>query len=201
MRKKAYLLVFDGLADWETALALCEINKKDDIDVLTVALSIEPVTTMGGIKIIPDGAIEDIDARQACIFIAPGGDMWEQETNEKYVTLFERLHAEQVTIGAICGATLGLGRAGLLNETYHTSNSLLYLNEMLPDYKGDEFYVDALAVTDKNIITASGVGSVEFAREIINHLKLYDEKDSQIWWNLFKHGVWIQETDQQSEIN
>jgi putative intracellular protease/amidase len=201
MRKKAYLLVFDGLADWETALALCEINKKDDIDVLTVALSIEPVTTMGGIKIIPDGAIEDIDARQACIFIAPGGDMWEQETNEKYVTLFERLHAEQVTIGAICGATLGLGRAGLLNETYHTSNSLPYLNEMLPDYKGDEFYVDALAVTDKNIITASGVGSVEFAREIINHLKLYDEKDSQIWWNLFKHGVWIQEIDQQSEIN
>jgi putative intracellular protease/amidase len=155
---------------------------------------------MGGIKIIPDGAIEDIDAREACIFIAPGGDMWEQEADEKYITLFERLHAQGVTIGAICGATLGLGKAGLLNRTNHTSNSLPYLKEMLPDYKGDDFYEDALAVTDKNIITASGVGSVEFAREVIKHLKLYDEKDSEIWWNLFKHGVWIQESEQQPEL-
>jgi putative intracellular protease/amidase len=195
-RKKAYLLVFDGLADWEAALALCEINKKDDIDVLTVSLSKEPVTTMGGIKVVPDAAVEDIDARQACIFIAPGGDMWEQQADENYVTLFERLHAEGVMIGAICGATLGLGRAGLLDEINHTSNSLPYLKEMLPDYKGGEFYVDRLAVADKNIITASGLGSVEFAREVIKRLELYDEKDTEIWWNLFKHGVWLQQTEQ-----
>lgn len=193
MRKKAYLLVFDGLADWETALALCEINKKDDIDVITVGLSMEPVTTMAGIKIIPDAVIEDVDARQACIFIAPGGDMWEREANEKIIALFGRLHTEQVTVAAICGATLGLGKAGLLNHTRHTSNSLPYLKEMLDDYEGDEFYVEALAVTDKDIITASGVGSVEFAREVIKRLGLYDDRDSEIWWNLFKHGVWLQE--------
>src|ERR1051325_8188317 len=174
MRKKAYLLVFNGLADWETALALCEINKKDDIEVATVAMSKEPVTTMGGVKIIPDITIEDVDAGQACIFIAPGGDMWEEEANETYVELFRRLHARQVTIGAICGATLAVGRAGLLDDRYHTSNSLPYLKEMLPDYKGDQFYVDKLAVADKGIITASGVGSVEFAHEAIKRLKLYD---------------------------
>nr|NJM02823.1 hypothetical protein [Desulfobacula sp.] len=28
MRLKAYLLVFDGLADWEPALALCEIVRR-----------------------------------------------------------------------------------------------------------------------------------------------------------------------------
>jgi putative intracellular protease/amidase len=201
MRKKAYLLVFDGLADWETALALCEINKKDDIEVITVALSKEPVTTMGGVKVIPDGSIEDVDTEQACIFIAPGGDMWEEETSEKYIALFKRLHTQQVTIGAICGATLALGKAGLLDDRYHTSNSLPYLKEMLPDYKGDEFYVDKLAVTDENIITASGVGSVEFAHEVIKRLKLYDEKDTEIWWNLFKHGVWLQQAEQQPETN
>ncbi|HVG20231.1 MAG TPA: DJ-1/PfpI family protein [Blastocatellia bacterium] len=198
MRKKAYLLVFDGLADWETALALCEINKKDDIDVITVGPSMEPVTTMGGVKIIPDAVIEDVDARRACIFIAPGGDMWEQEADERIISLFGRLHGEGVTIGAVCGATLGLGRAGLLNNTYHTSNSLPYLKEMLPDYKGEGFYVEALAVTDKDIITASGVGSVEFAREVIKRLGLYDEKDAEVWWSLFKHGVWLQQTGQQA---
>jgi putative intracellular protease/amidase len=196
MRKKAYLLVFDGLADWEAALALCEINKKDDIDVITVGLSTEPVTTMAGIRIIPDAIIEEVDARRACIFIAPGGDMWEREANERITALFGRLHAEHVTVAAICGATLGVGRAGLLNDARHTSNSLPYLKEMLGDYKGDEFYVDALAVMDNNIITASGVGSVEFAREVINRLGLYGERDAEIWWNLFKHGVWVGEPGQ-----
>lgn len=198
MRKKAYFLVFDGLADWEAALALCEINKKGDIDVITVGLSKEPVTTMGGVKIIPDGSIEDVDAERACILIAPGGDMWEQEADEKYVALFGRLHAERVPIAAICGATLALGKSGLLDDRRHTSNSLPYLKEMLPDYKGDQFYVDELAVTDRNVITASGVGGVEFAREVIKRLKLYDEKDAEIWWRLFKHGAWPEPTGRQA---
>jgi putative intracellular protease/amidase len=192
MKRKAYLLVFDGLADWEPALALCEINKKDDIDVITVGLSKMPVTTMGGIKIIPDAAIEDIVAQQACIFIAPGGDMWEQEACEDYVKLFKRLEMENVTVAAICGATLAIARAGLLEQRHHTSNSLPYLKEMVADYGGDRFYVERLAVTDKNVITASGLGSVEFAREVIKQLGLYDEKDTETWWNLFKHGVWVE---------
>ncbi len=33
---------------------------------------------------------------------------------------------------------------------------------MVPQYQDDDFYVDELAVTDKNIITASGLGSIAF---------------------------------------
>lgn|GEM_PF-2094727 len=39
MRLKAYLLIFDGLADWEPALALCEINKSGKYDVVTVGFT------------------------------------------------------------------------------------------------------------------------------------------------------------------
>ncbi len=53
MRLKAYLFVFDGLADWEPALALCEINKSGKFDVATVGFSDRTVTTMGGCRVSP----------------------------------------------------------------------------------------------------------------------------------------------------
>jgi len=54
MRPKAYFLVFDGLADWELAYALCEINKSGKFEVVSVGFSKEPVPTMGGLKLSPD---------------------------------------------------------------------------------------------------------------------------------------------------
>jgi hypothetical protein len=48
--------------------------------------------------------------------------------------------------------------------------------------------VDKLAVTDGNIITASGLGCVEFAREVIRELGLYTLTDTQTWFDMFKNG-------------
>lgn len=189
MKSKAYLLVFDGLADWEPALAMCEINKHAKFDVVTVGFSEKLVTTMGGIKVVPDIAIRDVNPAEACIFIMPGGDMWEQNTHGPLIGLLHRLHAENVPVGAICGATLEIARAGLMQNTRHTSNSKEYLKAMVPGYEDEQFYVDALAVADRNLITASGAGHVEFAHEIIKLLSIYHEDDTKLWFNLFKHGV------------
>jgi len=49
--------------------------------------------------------------------------------------------------------------------------------------------VDELAVTDHKIITASGLGSVEFAREAIRELGIHDEPTTRIWFDMFKKGV------------
>lgn len=190
MRTKAYLLIFDGLADWEPALALCEINKKEHLEVVTVGFSKATITTMGGLKITPDLTIKDVKPDQAAILIAPGGDMWEQQTDEEILRLLKQLHAGQVPIAAICGATLAVARAGLVEQTIHTSNALEYLKAMVPDYRSEEHYVDRLAVSDRNLITASGVGSVEFAYEIIKQLGLYGEQEAERWFNLFKQAVW-----------
>jgi hypothetical protein len=61
---------------------------------------------------------------------------------------------------------------------------------MNPNYGDEEFYVEELAVTDRNLITASGLGCVEFAREVIKRLNLYSEADTRIWFEMFKHGVY-----------
>jgi putative intracellular protease/amidase len=189
MKPKAYFLVFDGLADWELAHALCEINKSGKFEVVSVGFSKEPVTTMGGLKLGPDITLDEVAPAEAGIFMLPGGDMWESESHQNLKTLLHRLHAGNVPIGAICGATLEIARAGLTRRVRHTSNSKDYLKAMVTDYGDDEFYADELAVTDGNMITASGLGSVEFAREVIKQLNLYNEADTQLWFEMFKHGV------------
>lgn len=190
MKPKAYFLVFDGLADWELAHALCEINKSGRFEVVSVGFSDKPVTTMGGLKLSPDITLDGATAADACIFMLPGGDMWERESHENLKTFLQRLHAERVPIGAICGATLEIARAGLTKNIRHTSNSKDYLKAMVADYSDESFYVNELAVTDQNIITASGLGCVEFAREVIKQLNLYNEADARTWFEMFKHGVY-----------
>ncbi len=189
MKQKAYQLVFSGLADRETPYALCEINSSQRFQVVTVGFSNEPVLTMGGIQITPDITIDEVNPDGAAIFILPGGDMWERQSCSEVINLLQRLHAENVPVAAICGATLEVARAGLLHRTQHTSNSKGYLKAKVPDYKDDEFYVDALAVTDNNTITASGLGSIEFGREVIRLLNLFSEAEIVEWFEMYKHGV------------
>lgn len=189
MKPKAYLLTFDGLADWEPAHALCAINKSERFDVVTVGFSVEPIITMGGLKLTPEVTIDDVNPAEAGIFIMPGGELWEQKSDQGLIDLLLRLHAESVPIGAICGATLEIARTGLTRNLRHTSNAKEYLKAMIADYRDEDFYVDELAVTDQNVITASGLGSVEFGREVIRQLSIYNEADTQAWFEMFKHGV------------
>jgi putative intracellular protease/amidase len=191
MKLKAYLLVFDGLADWEPALALCEIRKSGKYEVLTAGRSRETVVTMGGLRVVPDIAMDEdeIEPRETAIFILPGGAQWEKGPDGKVDELLRRLHAEDILIGALCAATLEIARAGLTAGVRHTSNAKSYLKKMVPEYKDEPFYVDELAVTDHKIITASGLGSVEFAREVIRELGIYGEADMRMWFEMFKNGA------------
>jgi putative intracellular protease/amidase len=189
MKPRAYIFVFDGLADWEPALALCEIRKSGKYDVLAAGHSSQTVVTMGGLKVTPDITIDQIEPHDTAIFILPGGNRWEEGPDQKVDDLLRRLHAAQTLIGALCAATLEIARAGLTREIRHTSNAKSYLKKMVPDYKDDRFYVDQLAVADHKIITASGLGNVEFAREVIRELGIYSEATTQMWFDMFKNGV------------
>jgi putative intracellular protease/amidase len=144
---------------------------------------------MAGLKVLPDVAIDEIEPRDTAIFILPGGGRWEDGPDEKVDELLQRLHAHKILIGALCAATLEIARAGLTAGIRHTSNSKNYLKKMVPPYRDEDLYVDELAVTDHKIITASGLGSVEFAREVIRELGIYDEADTRMWFDMFKKGV------------
>jgi putative intracellular protease/amidase len=189
MKPKTYVFVFDGLADWEPALALCEIRKSGKYEVLTAGHSRKTVVTMGGLRVEADTCIDEVEPQDTAIFLLPGGERWEKGPDLKVEEFLRRMHAEKVLLGAICGATLEIARAGLTRGVRHTSNAKSYLKDMVPEYKDEKLYVEELAVTDQRIITASGLGSVEFAREVIRELKIYSDADTQMWFEMFKSGV------------
>jgi len=187
--RKVHVLVFDGFADWEPAYALAELRRWGKRDVVVAGFDPNPVTSMGGLRVTPTRTLADIQPAEVEILILPAGDLWEGVYPRSEVEhLLATLLSAHVPIAAICGATLPLARAGLLDQRRHTSNMPTYLSEHAPDYTGSAFYDAALAVTDQGIITASGLGPVEFAREIFRALGVFSASDEQLWFNMFKHG-------------
>jgi len=190
MRNIVYFFVFDGFADWDAALALCEIRRPGDYRVRTVALDRRPVQSMGGLTVLPDVALDEIDDERAVLMILPGGTAWERGEIQPVSATVRRLHGSGAAIGALCSGVLALAYAGLLDTRRHTGNYAGHIETYVPDYLGSAHYdADTLAVSDDCVITSGGVGGIEFAREVIRALDLYDERDIGMWYRLFKHGV------------
>jgi putative intracellular protease/amidase len=186
-QKAVYLLVFDGFADWEPAHAVAELRRHGQYRVETVALAIEPVASMGGIRVLPSRAVSDVDPEEVAVFILPGGDRWEQMPVEKEVEgLLKSLEEREVPIAAICGATIAIAKLGLLRGRRHTSNGLNYLKSYVRDYADAANYVDVPAVRDRGLITASGLGDVEFARELFEELGVLSAADRELWAQIFR---------------
>lgn len=189
MSRTAYLLVFDGFADWEPALATCEIRRSGRFDVATVGFAADAVVSMGGLRVVPDVILREVDTDGAAALILPGGDVWEAGPRPALHPLLHRLVEAGVPVAAICGATLEIARAGLHAGRRHTSNALDYLKAHVERYAEEHDYVAELAVRDRGLITASGAGHTELARELLLELGIYDEPTAAAWYDLFKHGV------------
>ena len=189
MNPAVHVLVFEGFADWEPAYALAELRRSGGLDVVTLGFTDAPVRSMGGLRVVPDRALAGLDIAAVRLLLLPGGDMWEGTYPRAGLdAVLAELHAGGVPIAAICGATLALARAGLLNDRAHTSNEQAYLTNMASEYAGGGRYVDTLAVRDRGVITASGLGPTEFAREIFEELEVFTAEERPVWYHLFKHG-------------
>jgi putative intracellular protease/amidase len=184
-----YVLVFDGFADWEPAYALAEIRRSANRRVVVAGFDRNQVVSMGGLRVLPDVALDEIAARQVGLLILPGGDMWQagKYPEAALSKLLRQLDESKIPIAAICGATLGLARARLLNDRRHTSTVPGDLNAM-PNYSGASRYVTEGAVSDRGVITASGLASVDFAREIFAMLEVFGKSDQKIWFEMYKTG-------------
>lgn len=186
-----HLFVFHSLADWEPGYAVAGINNPayqkhpGRYRVQTVGIG-GKVTTAGGITIVPDLPLEELDPAESAMLILPGGDVWDGAGIPAAVEKAREFLAAGVPVAAICGATSGLARGGLLDGVAHTSNAAEYLQAT--GYGGAAHYRDEPAVADGNLITASGTMPLEFAREIFRKLELYEPRMLDAWYALFKTG-------------
>jgi putative intracellular protease/amidase len=189
MRSAPHLLVFDGFADWEAAYAVAELCRSGGQRVTTVGYTGEPVVSMGGLCVLPDYELTELDTEMIRMLILPGGEAWErQPLDSSLEALLRHLLAHRVPIAAICAGTIALARIGALDERRHTSNGLAWLKDKVPGYAAEERYVDTLAVRDGGVITASGLGALEFAREIFAELGVFSPEDCATWYRIFKEG-------------
>ncbi|NPV90971.1 MAG: glutamine amidotransferase [Firmicutes bacterium] len=187
--KTAYFYIHEGFADWEGGFILPRLNKPP-FKVKTAAESPMPLTSMGGLRVAPDLILEDVNLDETAVFILPGGNSWmDADANPGVMKLLPRLREREIPIASICAATLAFARLGFLDQVRHTSNGPDFIESIIPGYRGQGLYSDALAVSDQNVITASGIGALEFAYEIMKVLNVCDEKTARQWFDLFKHAV------------
>ncbi len=185
--KAVYLLVVEGFADWEPAHAVAELRRQGHYKVESVGLTSAAVRSMGGITVLPSRTVSEVNTSDVAVFILPGGDRWENVPVESELEqLLKQLDACNVPIAAICGATVAISRIGLLRRRRHTSNGLEYLRSHVPGYSDADKYVDAPAVRDRKLITASGLGDVEFARELFEELEVMSTKERSVWAQIFR---------------
>ena len=189
MEQAVHVVVFDGLPDWEPALALAALRDAS-IPVRSVGFSSEPVITAAGLRVVPDLALEEVDVARVKLLVVPGGDHWGASGYpvNAFHDLLKRLRTAGVPIAAICGATVALARAGVLEGKPHTGNGRAWLETMAPTYPGADLYRDELAVSQDGLITAPGSAPVEFAREVIRELDVMPADKLEHWFTLFKTG-------------
>ena len=194
--KKVYIFLFDGFADWEISFVTPHIQKTEEYDLITVSLSGQQVKSMGGLTVVPNYKLLEMDYENCAMFILPGGDAWERKELQEIIPTIQKLAGRQIPIAAICGATTLLAEMKLLDSIKHTSNAKSYLNKFCPNYEGQDNYqgqdnyLNPTAISDANIITSSGIAPIEFAKEIFKLLKVYDESTIEKWYQLFKQGIW-----------
>ena len=182
-RKPVHLAVYDTYADWETGHATAYLARAG-YEIRTAGPSREPVSSIGGLRVQPACALDDVRPSESSLLILPGADLWDTSDD---LAPFARKAREfldaGVPVAAICGATAGLAREGLLDDREHTSAVSFYL--AATGYGGGERYVDADAVTDRGLITAGPTEPVAFAREIFRLLGVYEGEVLDAWYRPF----------------
>jgi putative intracellular protease/amidase len=192
--RDVHVYVFDTMADWEVGHAIGYINTPDyqkqpgRYRVRSVGRTREPVVTTGGLRVTPELILAELKPVDSAMLILPGGTSWDRTHNDDpAVETARAFMKEDVPVAAICGATSGLARGGLLDDRAHTSNAKEYL-EHQPGYRGAASYREERAVTDRGVITAGSTAPVDFARAVFVALDMYEKSVLDAWYGLFSTG-------------
>ncbi|MDX6250822.1 MAG: hypothetical protein QOF10_4182 [Kribbellaceae bacterium] len=183
----AHVGIYDTYADWEIGHLLVELRTGrftgTPVDVVAVAESLEPVTSMGGLRVLPDLLLADLDPAASNLLILPGAGIWDADGGHAFTAAAGRFLEAGVPVAAICGATFGLARDGLLDKRRHTSAAPEYL--AASRYAGGDLYRDERAVVDGDLITAGPSSPVQFASATLGRLGLASDETLRAYEAVF----------------
>lgn len=153
-----------------------------------VAPSMEPVKSIGGFRTLPDYSFDTMPDDYAALVLV-GGFGWTTPVAEKVVPIVRKAIEDGKIVGAICNAASFMAKHGFLNAVKHTGNGL----EQLKLWGGDKYmnsngYIHAQAVRDRNIVTANGSATLEFAKELLPLLENDTPERIEMYYQFNKQG-------------
>lgn len=167
MDKMVYVFLADGFEIIE-ALAPVDMLRRAKIDVKTVGVTGELVTSSCGVCVKSDMSIDEFDFYDVEAIVLPGGlnGTLNLEANSAVQSAITNAVNTNTYVCAICAAPSILGHKGLLNE----KEAICFPG--FEDALEGATLSDKYVVTDGKFITAKGAGvCIEFGLEIVKALK------------------------------
>jgi transcriptional regulator GlxA family with amidase domain len=159
-----------GFADWETALLNAGARDYFRIETRFATPDGEMVTSSGGMRIVPDMAVSDIDPLAVDAVLVNGGSIWSTPAAPDLAAVLRATHQAGKTVGGICDGVMALARAGLLDTVRHTANGP---ESPETGYAGAAHFVAGpRAVLDSHIVTAPGTAPVTFMAAVLESMGL-----------------------------
>lgn len=194
MKQKVLFILLNEYADWEGAFLSAALHvgvipgSEVKYEVHTVAPTSDAVRSIGGFRTLPDYSFGNMPEDYAALVLI-GGNRWDSPEAELAAPLVQGALDSGKIVGAICNGASFLCSHGFLNSVKHTGNGLDQLKKWgVEKYTNEAAYVEAQAVSDKNIVTANGVGHLEFTREMLLLLKADSPENITSWYDFYKNG-------------
>ena len=162
-----YIFLDDGFEEIE-AIVPRDILKRGGVEVLTVGVTGDLVTSAYGLKIKTDVTIESVDIDDIEGIVLPGGmpGTLNLKNNQKLLEIVKYSFEKRLLIGAICAAPSILGDMNILKN----KSACCY-----PGFEKELIGANILneSVTiDQNIITSRGPGTaIHFGFALLSYLK------------------------------
>lgn len=153
-----------------------------------VAPTMEPVRSIGGFQTLPDYSFDTVpDDYVALVLI--GGFGWTTPIADQVVPIVRKAIEEGKIVGAICNGASFMAKCGFLNAVRHTGNGLEQLRLWGGEnYTNQDGYIHTQAVSDRNIVTANGSASLEFAKELLLLLENDTDERIEMYYQFNKQG-------------
>ena len=162
-------ILTEGFADWETALLNAAGRSYYGFATEFVSPLGAPVTSSGGMRVLTDGAVEDLSLEGLDALVVCGGTSWTAAHAPDIASVLLAARSKGVLIGGICDGVLALARAGLLDDVPHTGNGAEAV--AASGYGGAAYYREQPeACLAGRIITAPGTSPVSFCGELFRSL-------------------------------
>lgn len=153
-----------------------------------VAPTMEPVSAIGGFRVLPDYSFADMPDDYAALILI-GGYGWLTTAADAVAPIVRKTIAAAKPVGAICNGASFMAKYGFLNNVKHTGNGIAQLKLWGGDnYTNPDGYIHQQAVADRGIVTANGSGVLEFTRELLLLLENDSPERIEMYYQFNRQG-------------